>query len=254
MSITRPIYLIALIGVSCVLSSCSRNGDVWENTKSAGRHMKRGVKALTGTCGDSRQIQCRDDFECIEEDACYPQEDFQEYDYQEQGNYPQNSANDFIALNDPSNELGQRNALATPPNATPGDPGCPVPGIQAFHDPSEIPQLACIFQPIHFDYDSSLIKGSENLQIIHHIADFLQSHPHIYVFIEGHTDERGPQAYNLALGARRANTVRNALTGEGVDGDRLFTISYGKERPVISEHSESGWARNRRAEFKIYER
>ncbi len=82
----------------------------------------------------------------------------------------------------------------------------------------------------------------------------MRFHPNIYIFIEGHTDERGPQAYNLALGSRRANTVRNLLINEGVDPDRLFTISYGKERPVILERHEEGWAKNRRGEFKIYER
>ena len=117
-----------------------------------------------------------------------------------------------------------------------------------------IPQLAGIFRPIYFEYNSSLVKGGQNLQTIHAIVDFLRYQPHFYLFIEGHTDERGPQAYNLALGSRRANAVRNLLISEGVNPDHLFTISYGKERPVILEQNEAGWAKNRRAEFKIYER
>src|SRR5204863_3856415 len=126
--------------------------------------------------------------------------------------------------------------------------------IQAFLDPSTNPQLAGIFRPIYFDYNSDLVRGPQNLQIVHNIADFLRTHPNMYVFIEGHTDERGPQAYNLALGARRANAVRNLLINEGVDPDHLFTISYGKERPLVMENHEEGWSKNRRAEFKIYER
>jgi len=99
-----------------------------------------------------------------------------------------------------------------------------------------------------------MVKGEQNLQIIHNIADFLRKHPNIYIFVEGHTDERGPQAYNLALGVRRANAVRNLLISEGINPDNVFTISYGKERPVILERHEEGWAKNRRDEFKIYER
>ncbi|MFI5344134.1 MAG: OmpA family protein, partial [Chlamydiales bacterium] len=110
------------------------------------------------------------------------------------------------------------------------------------------------FRTIYFEYDSSLVKGQANLQTIHRIADYLRSHPNVYVFIEGHTDERGPQAYNLALGSRRANEVRNLLLSEGVNPNNLFTISYGKERPLIMENHEEGWSKNRRAEFKVYVR
>lgn len=70
--------------------------------------------------------------------------------------------------------------------------------------------------------------------------------------MEGHCDERGPEAYNLALGSRRAHAVRNMLLQQGVHPDQVFTISYGKERPLVMEHHDEGWAQNRRAEFKIY--
>lgn len=82
----------------------------------------------------------------------------------------------------------------------------------------------------------------------------MRSHPNTYVFVEGHCDERGPEAYNLSLGAKRGNAVRNLLINEGVDPDHIFTISYGKERPLVFEHHEEAWAQNRRAEFKVYNR
>lgn len=264
---TRQIFfLITLLGAVCTLQGCRRNSnDVWEDTKSAGRHVQRGVRALGGKHGDSRQIRSRSDFECIEDDACCPQGDLQDCNYQDSdspqdnyydqdNNYSSNGMSDFIPINDPSNELAMADVVAPPPRETPGEAGSSIPGIQAFRDPSTIPQLAGIFRPIYFEYDSSLVKGQQNLQIIHAIADFLRSHQNVYMFIEGHTDERGPQAYNLALGSRRANAVRNLLISEGIHPDRLFTISYGKERPVILERHEEGWAKNRRAEFKIYER
>jgi peptidoglycan-associated lipoprotein len=68
--------------------------------------------------------------------------------------------------------------------------------------------------------------------------------------VEGHTDERGTTEYNLALGERRATAVKSYLTSLGIEAGRLVTISYGKERPADSGHSEAAWAMNRRVEFK----
>ena len=251
---TRNLFFVTiLLGVVCMLQSCSRTGnDVWEDTKSAGRHVKRGASALGGKQGDSRQIRNRGDFECIDDENFYDGGAFQEGVYQDV--YGGGPDGEFIPIDDPANELSMADMVSRPARETPGEPGSSIPGIQAFRDPSTIPQLAGIFQPIYFEYNCSMVKGARNLQAMHGIADFLRTHPNIYMFVEGHTDERGPQAYNLALGARRANAVRNMLIGEGISPDRLFTISYGKERPVVLERHEEGWSRNRRAEFKIYER
>lgn len=256
---SSSILFVALI----TLQGCHRDSsDVWEDTKSAGRYMQRGVHSLIGCAGDSRQVRSRSDFEGIEDENGYMEGDFQSIEYQDNAYsqnysstpYQNNMTNDFIPLQDPTNELCMSDVISRPPRETPGDPGSSIPGIQAFRDPSTIPQLAGIFRPIYFEYDSSLVKGSQNLQTIHAVADFLRYHPNVYIFVEGHTDERGPQAYNLALGSRRANSIRNFLINEGINPDRLFTISYGKERPVILERHEEGWSKNRRGEFKIYER
>lgn len=251
---TRKLFIFTtLLGAVCMLQSCSRTGnDVWEDTKSAGRHVKRGAKALGGKQGDSRQVRSRGDFDGIEDDVWYPDGSVRADDYQDI--YGGSPDGEFIAIDDPSNELEMADMVSRPPRETPGEPGSSIPGIQAFRDPSTIPQLAGIFRPIYFEYNSSMVKGNQNLQVVHGIADFLRTHPNMYMFIEGHTDERGPTAYNLALGARRANAVRNLFISEGISPDRLFTISYGKERPVVLEPHEEGWSKNRRAEFKIYER
>ena len=84
------------------------------------------------------------------------------------------------------------------------------------------------------------------------IAAYMKRNPGTYLFVEGHCDERGAEAYNLALGAKRSNSVRNLLIKEGVSPDNVFTVSYGKERPADFGHTEDSWAKNRRAEFKIY--
>ena len=86
------------------------------------------------------------------------------------------------------------------------------------------------------------------------MAVFLKKHPSVCLFIEGHTDERAPEAYNLSLGTKRSNCVRSLLIKQGVNKEQLFTISYGKERPAELGHASESWAKNRRAQFKIYQR
>lgn len=247
------LFLMALASAACVLQGCARTGsDVWEDTKSAGRHVGRGVRAFGGKHGDSRQIRSRNDFECIDDGYAANEAGFQDVEYMPDGAV---HASDYVPLQDvPYSDVEMANMIAHQPRETPGEPGSSIPGIEHFRDPSTIPQMAGVFRTIYFDYDSCLIRGQESLQTVHAIADYLRRNPRVCVFIEGHTDERGPQAYNFALGSRRSNSVRNMLIGEGVNHDNLFTISYGKERPVVLERHEEGWAKNRRVEFKVYER
>ncbi|CDZ79828.1 Peptidoglycan-associated lipoprotein precursor [Candidatus Rubidus massiliensis] len=230
--------LLATLALSIV--SCARNtDDVWEDTRTAGRHVTRGVKALGGKHGSSRQVCSRDQFYC-------------EPTYVRPRPRP---IEDFIPLEDDCQEqIAMVDNYIPQPKDSPGDPGSAVPGIHAFKDPHMIPGLARIFKNISYEYNSDLVKGSQNFATLKKIAEFMRANPNTYVFIEGHCDERGPEAYNLALGARRSNTVRNMLIQEGVNPDHLFTISYGKDRPLIHEHHEEAWSQNRRAEFKIYQR
>ncbi len=218
------------------LGGCRRSSDdVWEDTKTAGRHMNRGAKSLAGKQGDSRAISSRDQFSPPDQLYAVPGEDFEPLpDYQ----YP--------------DEVAMADFVAPQSREAPGDPGSSIPGISSFQDPSTNPQMARVFKNVQFEYNSNLIKGDDNFTILRNIANFMRTNPNAYVFVEGHTDERGPEAYNLSLGARRANAVRNQLVSDGVDPDHLFTISYGKEQPLIYEHHEEAWSQNRRAEFKVY--
>jgi peptidoglycan-associated lipoprotein len=83
------------------------------------------------------------------------------------------------------------------------------------------------------------------------MAEAMKASKSAAIQIEGHCDERGTVEYNLALGERRAQSVKNFLSQLGVDGARLSTISYGEEKPVVQGHSEDAWAKNRRAEFVV---
>jgi peptidoglycan-associated lipoprotein len=101
---------------------------------------------------------------------------------------------------------------------------------------------------IYFDYDKYDLRPSDQAAIQADIA-FLKDHPNVQFTIEGHCDERGSTEYNLALGDNRAGAVKSALVQGGLSGDRVKTISFGKERPFCSESNEQCWQQNRRAHF-----
>jgi peptidoglycan-associated lipoprotein len=103
---------------------------------------------------------------------------------------------------------------------------------------------------IRFDFDSAMLSESSRGTLEGH-ADWLRGYPTVTILIEGHCDERGTVEYNLALGERRAAAAMEYLVSLGIPMNRLKTISYGKEFPLDSGHTEDAWARNRRAHFQI---
>jgi peptidoglycan-associated lipoprotein len=112
------------------------------------------------------------------------------------------------------------------------------------------PEDKAVLKTVYFDYDKSNIKP-EFQPTLEGIAKWLGQKPDRQLLIEGHCDERGTDEYNLALGERRALSVRRYLVALGVAADRLHTISYGEEKPADPGHDETAWAKNRRAEFKV---
>lgn len=98
---------------------------------------------------------------------------------------------------------------------------------------------------VFFGYDESEISA-EGKATLDRQAAWLKQYPSVTVTIEGHADERGTREYNLALGERRAASVKSYLLSQGVEASRLNTISYGKERPAVTDPSPAGWAQNRR--------
>ncbi len=134
--------------------------------------------------------------------------------------------------------------------------GNPVPGIdtgdnslssafdQGGSDTGNISGLNTIF----FDYDSSKLTET-NKQLLTSNAEWLKANPGLTLLIEGHCDQRGSTEYNLALGERRAQTVKNYLISIGVDPNSLTIISYGKERPLDLTGADTSFSRNRRANF-----
>ncbi len=103
---------------------------------------------------------------------------------------------------------------------------------------------------VFFEYDSfDLTQDAQDR--LRAKAEILRANPGVTLRVEGHADQRGSTEYNLALGQRRAEAVRVFLEGYGIEGDRLATLSYGKERPLAEGEAEDTFARNRRAEFVV---
>ncbi|RUM36570.1 MAG: peptidoglycan-associated lipoprotein Pal, partial [Desulfobulbus sp.] len=105
-------------------------------------------------------------------------------------------------------------------------------------------------QPVYFDFDQASIRNDQ-IPRLEHNADYLKNNPSQKLIIEGNTDERGTNEYNLALGERRAINAKTYLVELGVDGSRIRTVSYGDERPLFTGHTEEDWAQNRRDDFVL---
>lgn len=107
-------------------------------------------------------------------------------------------------------------------------------------------------EDVFFDFDKSLIRPDAKQGLDENIRA-LAANPEARIVVEGHCDERGTNEYNLGLGERRANAVRDYLVAGGIDSGRITTISYGEERPFCLGHDETAWQCNRRGHFVVVE-
>ncbi|MFO7750188.1 MAG: peptidoglycan-associated lipoprotein Pal [Desulfobacteraceae bacterium] len=104
--------------------------------------------------------------------------------------------------------------------------------------------------PVYFDFDKSNIRDDQQPRIEGN-AEFIKSNSDLKISIQGNCDERGTNEYNIALGERRAQAAKKYLVNLGVDADKLYTVSFGEERPLLLGHDEYSWSQNRRDDFVI---
>ncbi len=210
------------------LGGCAQtSSEGWEAAKTAGRYMGRGIDSLMGKDYESRMLGSEDEF---------------------MGPYEE----DYIALSesDLRNAFGATDTALGQPRGVPGEKG--IPHLDQFYQPSG--ELSAVFRLVHFQTDEHVIRERNDVEAVLKMADYLKKHPQALVLIEGHCDERASAAYNLALGMRRANHVRVLLAKQGVDPNRVYTVSRGKEAPLAMGHNPDDWHENRRAAFRIYEK
>ena len=138
---------------------------------------------------------------------------------------------------------------ATPtPTATPAPAPMAAPmatALPAYLDPnSPVSQQ----RSVYFAYDNDQLR-SQDKAVVELQGRYLSQHPEVHVTVAGNTDERGGSEYNLALGQRRAQSVKSALDLLGVKAEQVEAVSYGKEKPKATGHDEAAWQQNRRADF-----
>ena len=218
----KKIQTLSILCLLVLLMSCqSRSGAAWEDTKTASRYLQRKGKSLFGKNNESRMLAYDDEFCGPVEIECIPRADA---DLKEHVSVPQ-------------------------PKTSPGEGR--IPSIDMFIKP--MGELASIFRTMHFNTDEHILREETDKASISKIASYLKKHKNAIIFIEGHCDERASEAYNLALGTRRSNFVREQLVKNGVNPNQVYTTSYGKARPVDLGHTRSAWKKNRRADFKIHD-
>lgn len=214
-------------------SSCTRSSQqVMADAKTAGRYTSRAMQSLFGKHERSQQITSEDQFGRPGQSGFYDDE-FTEADYETM---------------EPLDELSGSKGLAK--NSQPGQPGSGIPSLENFQNPTG--EAGQLLVPVYFNTDDHYVRGDAEFSKIKAAAAYLKRSPKLYVAIEGHCDERGTRAYNFSLGSRRSNTIRNMLVELGARPNQIFTISYGKERPVKQGHNESAWQHNRRGQFKVF--
>lgn len=131
----------------------------------------------------------------------------------------------------------------TPPSGVTGTPS-PSGPVGVLRDPNNILSKRLIY----FDFDSFAVRD-EFRELINAHAKFLQANRSMRVTLQGHTDERGSREYNIALGQRRADAVKNLMQLLGAGEGQIETVSFGKEKPRVEGHDESAWSQNRRVEI-----
>jgi peptidoglycan-associated lipoprotein len=149
---------------------------------------------------------------------------------------------------------GSPTPSAAAPSTTPAPSMTPSPAAPSTAAPTTPPRpseftATANLKDVFFDFDKYDIRPND-AKMLDTNAAWLKSNNDL-VLIEGHCDERGTNEYNLALGERRAKATMNYLVAQGVQASRITIISYGKERPTCTEHSEACWAQNRRAHFLV---
>ena len=141
-----------------------------------------------------------------------------------------------------------------PPPPAPTQPTCDAACVEARNNAAEAEAIraatAALTTTIYFDLDRSDITDDSRAKLDAKVP-VLSQNTGVRIRIAGHTDSRGSDEYNLALGQRRAAAAKRYLTDRGIDGSRIEIVSFGEERPTCTDESEGCWSRNRRDEFEI---
>jgi peptidoglycan-associated lipoprotein len=216
-----PFIFLTLVSCTSTIS------DAWEETKMATRSItKQGLSLLGFLEEESRMVNTSSEIY-------------------------QNTEEEFIPLKDQDISTQYKDESYPIAKEIPNHARSPKLSAENFSKPSST--LSGIFTTVYFNTDEHILSQKEYYQSVNRIASYLKKNPHVFLSVEGHCDQRASEAYNLALGTRRAQFIRNLLIKAGVSAEQVFSVSYGKERPVAKGTTKESLAKNRRVEFKIFQ-
>ena len=170
-------------------------------------------------------------------------------------NIPRTKDGGIVARPSTDPEAGRSVPLGDPSNTIGSTPtGDPIPQNKGHEGIEGRPQNREMFaaDTVYFDLDSAAVKASQKSKL-ESVASGFKSQTAGDLLVEGHCDERGTEGYNLTLGDKRANALREYLVNLGVSADRIHTVSFGEAKPAAVGHDESAWSKNRRGEFVFIE-
>ncbi len=149
----------------------------------------------------------------------------------------------------PSDTTASTDRVKPPAGTSPGGetPGIDSPSVRE-EELAGVGKPILALKPVYFDYDRSDIRDDMK-PVLQENSRWLLANKNVKVQVQGHSDERGTNDYNLALGSQRSESVKRFLIALGVPGGRLVTISFGEERPLCTQSEEACWTRNRRGQF-----
>lgn len=230
-------YFPKVMTVLCTglfLCSCNRSSrQVLEDSKTASHYSAKALRSLGGKHGESKQVQNDRDFG---------------WEAEQETLAKQSGDAHIAALDEETRALSASKEVKqiTKKKAD----KIIIPHYEKFTSPTG--ELAQIMESIRFDTNDDIVRGKANISRIMQIAKTLKRRPDILVYLEGHCDKRGTASYNLSLGSRRASSIQSMLIEQGVDKERISTISFGKEKPLREGDDDSAWSVNRRGQFKVY--
>lgn len=200
---------------------------LYEESKLAARYVSDKGNELLGRSNESKMIESQDEF-------------------------LQEANEEYIPLQeaDLHSSMNEQFCLAQPKDLTPSEQSSATSiSYKNFRPPSPLQKK--IFKNIQFNTDSYSVNNDQEEKKLEQIVKYLKTHKNTYLFIEGHCDQRGDGKYNLALGTKRANSIRSHLIKKGIHPKFIYTVSYGKDKLLNPANTPAAWAENRRSSFKL---
>lgn len=238
------VNLIVILAIPLALSGCHKKVGSISCKSDSDCRVDASGKEINGVCHEGKCEECVEDTDCQGLKQCINNRCESSCQVDADCGSDKHCENSFCTANCNNNEACGGNGICAQ--------GRCVSQLDVNQDAVALTGDQCnALASIHFDFDRFDIKPEDRVHV-EQLASCLENNPGYTVTIEGHTDDRGTPVYNMALGEKRANAVMSYLKNDkGIASNRIKTVSYGEQKPVLDEKSEYAWGQNRRAQFSF---